>query len=182
MVNYVETTAWANNDVSNLAYMSDNDQTEDGVLLQADSSWVQSMIIFEIKVGITGSPAGTLRCHVYTDNSGTPGTPIASATNTYQLNTISNGDTLTWTFASISLVAGNVIAIDVTGTTTDGSNYINILGKTGSVGYDSNVKNTAFQATVPEWVINTSYTPNARMGYSNTGARLPPPPIVLSGL
>ena len=178
---YIESLAWENDDTSNLAALYYDYRWLAGPSIQSGSSWAgKGMVEFSAKLGITGSPQGTITCQVFSDDSGSPGTPIATSTNSHELGALYDGSTVTFEFDQITLSAGNIIAIYITESGTDSSNYVNFKGKTGQEGYDSNIKQDQYPegATALNWETSRTHTANCRLGYTeivDTTTLLPPP-------
>ena len=180
MTDYVNSVAWDNNDTINLAAAYYGTRWYIGASIQAGSAWIGLNVTqFDCKIGITGSPTGTIDCQLFANASGTPGTPITS-TNSLELNTLSDGDTISFTFDEGTTAVYGILAVHLTEAGTDVSNYINLKGKLTPA---TLIKQALYPG--PGWEAGNE-TPNCRMGYTatptSTGTRLPPPPIVLGGL
>jgi len=179
---YIPSLAWTNDDTSNLAALYYGTRWLAGPSIQSGSTWAgKGMVEFQAKLGITGSPQGTITCQVYANDGGSPGNVLATSTNSHELGALYDGSTVTFEFDGITLSAGNIIAIYITESGTDASNYVNFKGKTGSAGYDSNIKQDQYPETTSllNWETSTTHTANCRLGYTEitTTTTLIPPPV-----
>ena len=179
VLSYVTSQAWDNDDTDDLAAAYYGTRTLVGSVVQSGSDWIgKSISTFECKIGITGSPTGTILGQIFANQTGSPGSSITS-TNSYELDSLSAGDILTFEFSEGTIAEGSTICIQITESGTTASNYINLQGKAGLTAYPY-IKQGLYGSS---WETGTE-TPNCRMGYSDEpppssgGGRLPPPPLI----